>query len=60
MEDVPAASEYFGIVGASALLCASRGFRVVTELDLDLLVNSRYTLSIAFNSELGGGQSIEC
>lgn len=38
--DVPAASEYFGIVGASALLCASRDFRAVTRLDLGLLVNA--------------------
>ena len=37
---VLAASEFLGIVGASALLCASRDFRFVSGLDPGLLVIS--------------------
>ena len=58
--DMLAASEFLGIVGAFALLCASRGFRAMAGLNLGLLVNSRYMLSTAYNSELGAGQSTEC
>lgn len=57
---VLAASEFLGIVGASALLCASRGFRATAGLDAGLFVNSRHMLSTDYSSELGTGQSIEC
>lgn len=58
--DVLAASEFLGIVGVPALLCVSRFFRALSGLSLGLLVNSRYILSTAYNSELGAGQSTEC
>lgn len=37
---VLAASECLGIVGACALLSASRGFRTMAGLDLGLLINN--------------------
>lgn len=58
--DVLAASEFLGIVGVPALLSVSRFFRAMSGLSLGVLVNSRYILSTAYNSELGAGQSTEC